>query len=359
MFKLKLVLEDGSEHAGVSFGKLKESSGEVVFTTGMMGYPETLTDPSYKGQILVLTYPLQGNYGVPEMHKQHGVVQHFESDRIHASGLIVSEYSDTYSHWTAKKSLGEWLDEHEIPAITGIDTRMLTKKLREKGTMLGRIVAITNDKKETFDDPNERNLVAEVSCKEPIIYSAGKKRVILIDTGVKENIIRSLLKRDITVVRVPWDYDFFEDPELKKFNGLLFANGPGDPKKVKKTIELMEYALEHQSKPILGICLGTQIMALGAGANTFKMKYGNRSFNQPVMDLTTKKCYITSQNHGFAIRPRSLPKDYKIWFKNLNDGSVEGIYHVKKPFYSVQFHPEASPGPEDTGWIFDKFVGDL
>jgi len=359
MFKLKLVLEDGSEHVGVSFGKLKESSGEVVFTTGMMGYPESLTDPSYKGQILVLTYPLQGNYGVPEMIKHQGVVQNFESDRIHMSGLIVSEYSDTYSHWTAKRSLSEWLDEQEVPAITGIDTRMLTKKLREKGAMLGRIVAVNNDKKEAFEDPNERNLVAEVSCKEPIIYPAGKKRVVLIDTGVKENIIRSLLKRDITVMRVPWDYDFFEDPELKKFHGLLFSNGPGDPKKVKKTIELMEYALEHQKKPILGICLGTQIMALAAGGNTYKMKYGNRSFNQPVMDLTTKKCYITSQNHGFAIRPRSLPKDYKIWFKNLNDGSVEGIFHTKKPFYSVQFHPEASPGPEDTGWIFDKFASDL
>ena len=182
---------------------------------------------------------------------------------------------------------------------------------------------------------------------------------MLVDCGVKENIIRSLLKRDITVARVPWDYDFFEDKQLKKFHGLLFSNGPGDPKRVKKTIEHMEYALEHQKRPILGICLGTQIMALAAGGRTYKMKYGNRSFNQPVMDLDTKKCYITSQNHGYAIRPRSLPKDFKIWFKNLNDNTVEGIQHVKKPFYSVQFHPEATPDPEDTGWIFDKFVADL
>lgn len=359
MFKLKLVLEDGTEMIGNSFGKLKETSGEVVFSTGMMGYPQSLTDPSYKDQILVLTYPLQGNYGVPEMKKNKGVIENLESSKIHVSGLIVSEYSETFSHWTADKSLGQWLDEQEVPAITGIDTRMLTKKLREKGSMKGRIVAVNNDKKEAFDDPNDRNLVAEVSCKEPITYSAGKKMVVLVDCGAKENIVCSLLKRDITVVKVPWDYDFFEDKELKKFNGLLFSNGPGDPKRVKKTIELMEYALEHQKKPILGICLGTQVMALAAGARTFKMKYGNRSFNQPVMDLKTKKCYITSQNHGYAIRPRSLPKDFDIWFKNLNDNSVEGIIHKKKPFYSVQFHPEATPGPEDTGWIFDKFVDDL
>jgi len=359
MFKLKLVLEDGSEYTGASFGKLKETSGEVVFNTGMTGYPESLSDPSYKDQILVLTYPLQGNYGVEDLKIHKGVVQNFESGKIHVAGLIVSEYSDTYSHWTAKKSLGDWLDEQEIPAITGIDTRALTKKLREKGSMLGKILAVNNDKKEKFDDPNTRNLVAEVSCTEPIIYPAGKKMVVLVDTGVKENIIRCLLERNITVARVPWNYDFFEDKELKKFHGLLFANGPGDPKKVKKSIELMEYALEHQRKPVLGICLGSQIMALAAGARTYKMKYGNRSFNQPVMDQFTNKCYITSQNHGFAVRPRTLPKEFKVWFKNLNDNTVEGIHHTRKPFYSVQFHPEASPGPEDTEWIFDKFVKDL
>lgn len=360
MFTLKLLLEDGSSFIGTSFGKLKEVSGEVVFTTAMMGYPESLTDPSYKGQILVLTYPLIGNYGVEELRKnEEGIIENFESGRIHMSGLIVSEYSDTFSHWAAKKSLGAWLEEQDVPAITGIDTRALTKKLREKGAMLGKILAVNNDKKEPFEDPNERNLVEEVSCKEPVIYKKGKKMVVLVDTGVKENIIRSLLKRDLTVARVPWNYDFFEDKELKKFDGLVFTNGPGDPKKVKKTIELMEHALEHQRKPILGICLGNQIMALAAGGTTYKMKYGNRSFNQPVMDLKTGKCYITSQNHGFSVRPRSLPRDYKVWFKNLNDGSVEGIYHTHKPFYSAQFHPEASPGPEDTGWIFDKFVGDL
>ncbi|MDF2379060.1 MAG: glutamine-hydrolyzing carbamoyl-phosphate synthase small subunit [Candidatus Gracilibacteria bacterium] len=359
MFKLKLVLQDGTEFVGESFGKLKEASGEVVFSTGMTGYPESLTDPSYTGQILVLTYPLQGNYGVEEMMRDHGVIQNFESGKIHVAGLIVSEYSDSFSHWAAKKSLGEWLEEHEIPAITGIDTRMLTKQLREKGSTLGKIVALSNDKSNDFDDPNTRNLAAEVSCQEPIIYPAGKKMVIVPDTGVKENIIRSLLERDVTVARVPWDYDFFEDKELKRFSGLLFPNGPGDPKKVKKTIELMEYALEHQKKPVMGICLGSQMMALAAGARTFKMKYGNRSHNQPVQDLKTGQCYITSQNHGYAVRPRSLPKEFEVWFKNLNDNTVEGIHHKTKPFYAVQFHPEATPGPEDTNWIFDKFVADL
>jgi carbamoyl-phosphate synthase small subunit len=359
MFKLKLVLEDGSEYTGDSFGKLKESEGEVVFNTGMTGYPEAFTDPSYRRQILVLTYPLVGNYGVQFEETFNGVIENFESAQIHLTGVIVSEYSDTYSHWTAGKSLGEWLEEKDIPAISGIDTRALTKKLREKGTLLGKITATVSDSVGPFSDPNEINLVEEVSCQQPIEYPAGKKRVILVDCGVKEGIIRSLLSRNISVTRVPWNYDYFEDTELKKYNGILYSNGPGDPKLAKRTIEVLQHALTHQKKPIMGICLGSQLMGIAAGAKTYKMKYGNRSQNQPVQDEETGKCYVTSQNHGFAIRDKSLPLDFKVWFRNLNDGSVEGIRHVKKPFYAVQFHPEAHPGPEDTGWLFDRFVKDL
>jgi carbamoyl-phosphate synthase small subunit len=359
MFKLKLVLEDGSEFVGTSFGKLRESEGEVVFNTGMMGYPESFSDPSYKGQILVLTYPLVGNYGVQYEETFNGVIENFESPQIHLSGVIVSEYSDTFSHWTAGRSLGDWLEDKDIPAITGIDTRALTKKLREQGSLLGQIRAVVNDKNDDFHDPNTGNLVAEVSCQQPIEYPAGKKRVILVDCGVKEGIIRSLLRRNISVIRVPWNYDYFEDRDLRKYNGILYSNGPGDPKMVKRTVEILQHALTHQKKPVMGICLGSQLMAIAAGFRTYKMKYGNRSQNQPVQDEMSGRCYVTSQNHGFAVDDKSLPSGYEVWFRNLNDGSVEGIQHKKLPFYAVQFHPEANPGPVDTEWIFDRFVKDL
>ena len=346
---IKLVLEDGSIFHGFSFGAEKSIAGEVVFNTGMVGYPESFTDPSYKGQILVLTYPLIGNYGVPGEEKEENLLKYFESDKIQISGLVISDYSKDYSHWNAKKSLSEWLKQHDVPGIYGIDTRELTKKLREKGTMLGRIVY--DDKEIELEDPNKRNLVAEVSIKEPVVYEKGKTRVVAIDCGIKNNIIRSLLKRDITVIRVPWDYDFFK----LKFDALVISNGPGDPKMAKETIANVKKALENNI-PIFGICLGNQIMALAAGGNTYKLKYGHRSQNQPCLEAGTKRCFITSQNHGYAVEIKSMPNEWKPWFVNVNDNTNEGIKHATKPFLAIQFHPEATPGPVDTGFLFDKFL---
>jgi carbamoyl-phosphate synthase small subunit len=346
----KLILEDGSEFEGTSFGYEGNSNGEVVFNTGMVGYPETLTDPSYRGQILVCTYPLIGNYGVPDRERSNGVSKNFESDSIHVRGLIVSNYSIEYSHWSAKKSLGDWLKEEKIPAITGIDTRMLTRKLRDKGTMLGKIV-IDDKSSIEFADPNQIDLVKEVSVTEPVEYSAGIKKIILVDCGTKNNIIRAFLGRNISVIRVPYDYDF----TAIKANGIMLSNGPGDPKMNKTTIENVKKAMESNI-PILGICLGSQILALAAGADTYKLKYGHRGHNQPCNEMGTKRCYITSQNHGYAVKSDTLPQDWREWFVNDNDGTNEGIIHISKPFFAAQFHPEASPGPDDCEFIFDMFV---
>ncbi len=362
MKKAKLILKDGSTIEGDSFGASVSSAGEVVFNTGMVGYVETLTDPSYAGQILVLTYPLVGNYGVPSSKK-------FESEKIQVAGLIVSEYSEKYSHHEAKESLSEWLKRSKVPALTGVDTRALTKKLRTHGVMLGQISV--NGKKKGFVDPNKENLVAKVSIAKKKTYPAvvggrGKPvRIVAVDCGMKENIARSLTARGATVLRVPWNYDFTKED----YDGLFISNGPGDPTMCTATIAHIADALKRK-KPILGICLGTQLMALAAGAKTFKLKYGHRSQNQPCIDMrngtrpasakaSAGRCYITSQNHGFAIDEKTLPKEWKVWFKNANDGSVEGIRHTKLPFRSVQFHPEASPGPVDTAWVFDDFLKEV
>jgi len=345
----KLVLKDGSIFHGYFFGSKKTTTGEVVFNTGMVGYPEALTDPSYHGQILVLTYPLIGNYGVPGYEKEDNLLKYFESNKIQAKGLIVSDYSNDYSHWNAKKSLSEWMKEYSIPGIFNVDTRELTRKLRKKGTMLGKIVY--SNKKIDFEDPNKRNLSSEVSIKEPILYKKGKRKVIIVDCGVKNNIIRAFLNRNYTVVRVPWDYDFSQE----KVDGMVLSNGPGDPKKCKKTINYAEKAMDRNI-PILGICLGSQILGLAAGARTYKLKYGHRSHNQPCIEVGTKRCYITTQNHGYAIDSDTLPQDWREWFVNNNDGTNEGIIHISKPFFGAQFHPEASPGPDDTEFIFDMFV---
>jgi len=346
---VKLILEDGSTFQGYIFGSKKKVSGEVVFNTGMVGYPESITDPSYYGQILVLTYPLIGNYGIPNDEKKDDISKNFESDKIQVKGLIVSDYSELYSHWNAKKSLSEWMLEHNTPGITSIDTRELTKKLREKGTLLGKIVY---DKYNTpFKDPNKQNLAKEVSINKPIIYKKGKKKIILIDCGVKNNIIRAFLMRNFSVIRVPWNYNFLNE----KVDGIILSNGPGDPKKCVDTIKYTRVAIS-KNIPILGICLGSQILALAAGADTYKLKYGHRSQNQPCIEAGTKRCYITSQNHGYAVDSNTLPEDWREWFYNNNDATNEGIIHISKPFFGTQFHPEASPGPDDTEFIFDMFI---
>jgi carbamoyl-phosphate synthase small subunit len=348
--KARLILEDGSEFTGFGFGYPKNASGEVVFNTGMVGYPETMTDPSYRGQILICTYPLIGNYGIPSYEKQNGLFKYFESDSIHCRALIITNYSEEYSHWSAEKSLDSWMKEFKIPGIYGVDTRMLTRKLRESGTMLGKI--IFDEKQEIpFEDINKLNLVHEVSVKEPVEYKREKKKIILVDCGTKHNIIQAFLKRNITVIRVPYDYDFLK----LKADGIVISNGPGDPKMCKATIENTRKAMEKHI-PILGVCLGSQIMALSSGANTYKLKYGHRGHNQPCNEAGTKRCYITSQNHGYAVETDTLPQDWREWFINENDGTNEGIIHISKPFFAAQFHPEASPGPDDSEFIFDTFV---
>jgi carbamoyl-phosphate synthase small subunit len=350
--QLTLTLEDGTKLIGKSFGAHTESAGEVVFNTGMVGYPETFTDPSYKGQIIILTYPLIGNYGVPNPAKSsHQVEENFESEGLHIKGVIVSEYSENHSHHQSMQSLGEWLKKNNIPAITGIDTRALTQKIRTKGAMLG---TLTRDKhKIDFYDPNKENLVAQVSIKGPITYKAGPKHVAIIDCGMKLNILRSFLNRDISVTRVPWNYDIWNMDQ--KFDGLFFSNGPGDPSLMKETVDIMKKGFDRKI-PTFGICLGSQIMGIAGGGSTYKLKFGHRSQNQPCIDLETGRCYITSQNHGFAVDAKSLKGDFKPWFENANDQTVEGVKHKSLPFFSVQFHPEATPGPTDTNYLFDKFV---
>lgn len=350
MKKTSLVLEDGTVYHGYSFGTDKSTNGEVVFNTGMVGYPEALTDPSYRGQILTLTYPLIGNYGIPDEKRENNLYKNFESEKIQASALIVSEYEEKYYHWNAVRSLDDWLKDQKIPAIYGIDTRSLTKKLRSQGTMLGKII-IDNKNDPGFEDPNKRNLVSEVSVTEPVEYSKGKKTVIIVDCGVKNNIIQSFLRRNVSVIRVPWNYDI----NRLKSDGIIVSNGPGDPTMCPETIEYVKEAM-RMNRPILGICLGSQLLGLAAGAETYKLRYGHRSQNQPCSEMGTKRCYITSQNHGYAIDSKSLPEDWREWFYNDNDGTNEGLLHISKPFFGAQFHPEASPGPDDTEFLFDMFI---
>ncbi len=374
----RLILKDGFEVSGISFGSETPFAGEVVFSTGMMGYPESLTDPSYKGQILVLTYPLVGNYGIPDKKL-------WESEHIQVSGLIVSNYIDTPSHFQSKKTLAEWFKEEHVPLLEMKDTRLLTQHIRKKGSLLGKIIF---EKDIPFYDPDKENLVEKVSTKQVRISESAEKstpRIILIDCGAKRNIQRALSQRGVTVITVPWDFDpfseknknvilnSFQDLNLNKkmpkldpgqartsignanlaFDGIIISNGPGNPKFADKTIMTIQKALKKKI-PVLGICLGHQLLTLAAGGDTKKLKYGHRSQNQPCRMEGTPRCYITTQNHGFAVS--EIPAGFEPWFTNANDQTNEGIIHKKLPCMSVQFHPEATPGPMDAEWIFDFFL---
>lgn len=355
MRKVTLILDDGSRFHGKSFGYEKPVAGEVVFNTAMMGYPESLTDPSYAGQLMTLTYPLVGNYGVPPFTMEsNGLATFMESDRIYASAIIVSDYSEAYSHWNAKESLADWLKREQVPGITGIDTRELTKVLREHGVMMGKIVF--DDEPDCIPEANYSgvNFVDQVSCKEIIRYNEGAgKKVVLVDCGVKHNIIRCLLKRGVEVIRVPWNYDFND----MEFDGLFLANGPGDPDTCEAAVaNIRKFLANPNVRPCMGICMGNQLLSKAAGAKIYKLKYGHRSHNQPVRMVGTNKCFITSQNHGYAVDQDTLGADWEPLFINMNDGSNEGVRHRVNPWFSAQFHPEACSGPVDTEFLFDDFV---
>ena len=357
MKKVTLVLEDGTKFHGKSFGYEAPVAGEVVFNTAMMGYPESLTDPSYAGQLMTLTYPLVGNYGVPPFTVEANTLATFmESDKIYASAIIVADYSEEYSHWNAVESLADWLKREKVPGITGIDTRQLTKVLREHGVMMGKIL---------FDDQPDNipqaeyegvNWVDRVSCRNIIRYNEGAgKKVVLVDCGVKNNIIRCLVNRGVEVIRVPWNYDYTD----MDFDGLFLGNGPGDPDMCEDAVNIIRKQMSVSRKPICGICMGNQLLAKAGGATIYKLKYGHRSHNQPVREVGTNRCYVTSQNHGYAVDAKTLGNDWRELFVNMNDGSNEGVCHKTNPWFTSQFHPEACSGPVDTEFMFDRFIKTL
>jgi len=364
----RLVLEDGSEYSGYSFGKARSQAGEVIFYTGMGGYPQTLTDPGFRGQILVSTYPLMGNGGVPVKPRtgelssdDQGIPLYFESPSVQVSGLVVSEACEEPSHYSSGSTLSAWLDKNNVPGIYGIDTRALTIRLRENGTMQGKII-VEGSRDLTMDSGVIPNPVAEVSMPEIKLYKSSPAqgenpkegapiKIALIDCGVKAGILRSLLSRNVELIRLPWNHDL----KQVEYDGILLSSGPGDPRACGKTIATIRRAFD-QKKPIFGTGLGCEIMALAAGADTYKLPWGHRGQNQPCVETGTSRCYITSQNHGYAIRAESLPKSWEPWFVNANDNTIEGIRSTQYPFQAVQFNPEGCPGPRDTEFLLDVFI---
>lgn len=353
----RLVLEDGSRFDGQALGHPAAARGEVVFTTGMTGYPQYLTDPSFRGQILVSTFPLAGNYGVPPSGTDRfGLPLHFESARIQVAGFIVGECCDSPSHFSSTSGLSDWLEREKVPIISGIDTRALTRVLRNRGTMMGKI--IIEDTADVSEAATQHMPVTELSCSGVNLYDpdpgARLPTVALIDCGAKANILRNLLRRNVRVLRVPWNHD----PSGVEFDGVFLSNGPGDPKACGRTIATVRKLLKG-TRPVFGICLGNQILALASGADTYKLPYGHRGQNQPCVEVGTKRCYITSQNHGYAVRETSIPASWNVWFTNANDGTIEGIKSDCGRFSAVQFHPEGCPGPKDTEFLFDTFIAQL
>ena len=357
MKNVTLVLDDGTTFHGKSFGYEHPVAGEVVFNTAMMGYPESLTDPSYAGQLMVLTYPLVGNYGVPPLtFRPDGLADFMESEKIHASAIIVADYSEHHSHWNANESLASWLKREKVPGITGIDTRELTKVLREHGVMMGKI--LFDDEPDNIPEADYEgiNFVDRVSCKEIIRYNEGAgKKVVLVDCGVKHNILRCLIDRGVEVIRVPWNYDYTS----LTFDGLFLGNGPGNPDMCEEAVAILRRQMSMSRRPICGICMGNQLLAKAGGATIYKLKYGHRSHNQPVREVCTDRCYVTSQNHGYAVDTTTLGSDWRELFVNMNDGSNEGIRHLSNPWFTSQFHPEACSGPVDTEFMFDRFIDTL
>lgn len=351
--RCRLILQDGRIFEGCSFASETPVAGEVVFNTGMVGYPESLTDPSYAGQILTLTYPLIGNYGVPSSDvDEMGIRTHFESDRAHITALITGDLTEHYSHHDAVQSLSAWLSRQNIPGMTGVDTRALTKHIRSHGVMPGKLVPDGFDSDDLdFIDPNETDLVGKVTRRDVDVFGDGDFHIVAVDCGIKNNIIREFMLRNVRLTIVPADFDF----TTIDYDGLFLSNGPGDPEKAGDVISNVAKALQDD-RPIFGICLGTQILAIAAGGSTYKLKYGHRAQNQPCIDSDTDRCYITSQNHGFVVEDKKLPDSWRAWFTNANDGTCEGIRHESKPFSAVQFHPEAACGPVDTRFLFDRFL---